>query len=165
MKRLLINILLLLLQKFLIRIVQMIKRNWIQACSANMQIFPKESLSKYSLKVQATSIILSYYRSPKKLQEGNVFSHVCLFVIPSTGWSQVTITHDALDLTVHGPTPASDIWYLGLNTYSNLFTWAFPWCWHLVVAITESFAVSISRRYAADWNAFLSCCVFHPYKE
>ena len=45
-----------------------------------------------------------FYRPPTKLQEGYVFSHVCLF----TGVGpHVTITHDALDLTVQAyPLPA-----------------------------------------------------------
>ena len=43
-----------------------------------------------------------------KLWEGNAFSCVCL--------SHVTITHDALDLTVQVPLPGSDIWHLMANT-------------------------------------------------
>ena len=53
-----------------------------------------------------------FYHPPTKLREGNVFSCVC----PSftDGGCHVTITHDALDITVHvsswisdlGPTPA-----------------------------------------------------------
>ena len=39
-----------------------------------------------------------------KLQESNVFTHVCLF----TAWGpHVTITHDALYLTVQAPQPKS----------------------------------------------------------
>ena len=41
----------------------------------------------------------NYYR-PAKLQESNVFTHVCLF----TAWGPyVTITNDALYLTVQAP--------------------------------------------------------------
>ena len=46
------------------------------------------------------------YRPQKKLREGNIFTGVCLF----TRVSHVTITHDALDLTV--PTPPQT-WDLG----------------------------------------------------
>ena len=39
-----------------------------------------------------------------KLWEGNVFRHVCLSAILSTGeGSYVTIIHDALNLTMQGP--------------------------------------------------------------
>ena len=47
-----------------------------------------------------------YYRPPTKLREGNVFTHVCLFVQRG---SHVTITHNALDLIVRLPHPALDI--------------------------------------------------------
>ena len=41
---------------------------------------------------------------PTKLQEGNVFSHVCLSVCPQGERSpHVTITHYALDLSIKGP--------------------------------------------------------------
>ena len=89
-----------------------------------------------------------HYRSLTKLREGNVFSHVFLSVCLSTEGSNVTITHDELDLTaqvpflykdlaplsfVQGPrpnpslSPASDIWWL----------------------------VGASKQYASYWNAFL----------
>ena len=46
--------------------------------------------------------MIYHYRLPRKLWEGNVFSHVCLsFCL--RGGSHVTITHDALDLTVQEP--------------------------------------------------------------
>ena len=82
-----------------------------------------------------------FYRSPIKLKEGYVISCVCQF----TWGSLVTITHDALDLTMHGSSPgpgpspsdpgpvplappANDIWWQRLATYSNLFTWGPPSC-------------------------------------
>ena len=46
------------------------------------------------------------------MQEGNAFSHVCLSVILSGGCPHVTITHDALDLTIQGnprPWPPIDM--------------------------------------------------------
>ena len=46
-----------------------------------------------------------FYRPPSKLREGNVFSRVCLSI--HRGGSLATITHDALDLTVQGPSPES----------------------------------------------------------
>ena len=47
-----------------------------------------------------------FYHPPTKFWDGNVFSRVCLSLSPQKG-SQVTITHDALDLTTQGhcPTP------------------------------------------------------------
>ena len=41
------------------------------------------------------------YHPPRKFQEGNVFSPVCL----SAGESHVIITHNALNLTIQGPLP------------------------------------------------------------
>ena len=38
-----------------------------------------------------------------KLWESNVFRHVCISAILSTGGSYVTIIHDALNLTMQGP--------------------------------------------------------------
>ena len=47
-----------------------------------------------------------FYRAPKKLLEGNVFSHVCLSVYLFTGGgSHITITHDALSITTQGHSP------------------------------------------------------------
>ena len=71
---------------------------------------------------------------------------VCLFTEEG---SHVTITHDALDLTVQapalpplgirhgtpnlGPAPTNDIWWLSLETCLHLFTWRPPnQHWHLV---------------------------------
>ena len=48
----------------------------------------------------------STFFPPTKLREGNVFSRVSLSVCLSTG-EDVTINHDALDLTVQGPPPPS----------------------------------------------------------
>ena len=44
--------------------------------------------------------IIIYYSLPTKLRKGNVFSRACLSVILPTGGSHVTITHNALDLTL-----------------------------------------------------------------
>ena len=46
-----------------------------------------------------------YFRPPTKLREGNVFTGVCLSV--GRGDPHVTITDDALDLTVQVPHPLS----------------------------------------------------------
>ena len=43
---------------------------------------------------------ISNYRPPKKFREGNDFTRVCLF---TGGGPYVTISHDALELTVQGP--------------------------------------------------------------
>ena len=45
------------------------------------------------------------YRPQTKFWEGNIFSRVCLSVNGGRG-SRVTITHDALELTVQGPASA-----------------------------------------------------------
>ena len=53
-----------------------------------------------------------------KLQEGNVFSPICLSFCPLEEGSHVAITHDALDLTVQvhlftsEPPPRAEIWWL-----------------------------------------------------
>ena len=88
------------------------------------------------------------YRLPMKLQEGNGFPRVCLFI----GVLPCDIIHDVFDLTEqgslspppprtsdhqnwdsrgppsiwHGPpclSPASDIWWPLLETCSNVFIW------------------------------------------
>ena len=81
-----------------------------------------------------------YYHLPMKLWEGHVFSHVCLSAFLSTGGPHVTITHDALDLNIQGPTPSqlplcgnppalvptppgSGSWWPRPETCSNVFTW------------------------------------------
>ena len=46
--------------------------------------------------------VSAFYGPPKKLCQGNVLNHVCLSV---HGGSYVTITHDALDLTIWGTLP------------------------------------------------------------
>ena len=66
-----------------------------------------------------------------------MFSQVCVCLSTGGGGPHVTITHDALALTVQGPSwpwtppdmghgtpgpaPASDIWWPSLETCSNLF--------------------------------------------
>ena len=50
----------------------------------------------------STTGIMIHYRPQTKLREGNVFICVCLS-FGSRGNSHVTITHDALDLTVQSP--------------------------------------------------------------
>ena len=53
--------------------------------------------------------LINIYLQPMKLQEGNVFSHICLSLCPQGGGSHVSITHEELDLTVHAPPPFLDI--------------------------------------------------------
>ena len=56
-----------------------------------------------------------YYCLPTKLLEGNVFNCVCMSVCSQ--WSaHVTITHDALCLSVQGPTPIAP----GHQTWDSL---------------------------------------------
>ena len=90
------------------------------------------------------------YSTPTNLQEGNVFSRVCLLFCPQER-AHMTITHDALDLTVQPPPPdwpspdfrpgthralaqpsldirlgippANDIWWSSLENCSDLFIW------------------------------------------
>ena len=50
--------------------------------------------------------VTNCYRSPTKWREGNVFIRVCPSFCPQRiGESHMTMTHDALDLTVQGPEP------------------------------------------------------------
>ena len=70
------------------------------------------------------------YSPSMKLWEGNVLADVCLSVHSGgEGGPNVTIIHDALNLTVQSPFPpsdmqslSSDIWWSSLETCSNLFT-------------------------------------------
>ena len=77
---------------------------------------------------------LHIYRSPAKWRKGNVLIRVCQCVCPQGG-THVAIKHDALDLTVQGPSPslysapshsspypASDIWWPRMEACLNLFT-------------------------------------------
>ena len=79
------------------------------------------------------------------------------------GLTHVTITHNALNLTVRpswhetllytAPTPASDIWWPILETCSNLFSCGPPNgtdIWWLMKHIQLP-----SWQYASYWNAFL----------
>ena len=52
--------------------------------------------------------VRNYYRPPRKLREANVLSRVCLSVYLSTGGGVpcVTITHDALNLSIQRPLAA-----------------------------------------------------------
>ena len=87
----------------------------------------------YDVFLQTSLNLTSFCRLLTKLHESNVFSHVCLF----TRGPHVTITHDAMDVTVEATplyralvpslynvaaSPAGDIWWPRLETYSNLFT-------------------------------------------
>ena len=107
---------------------------------------------------------------PTKLWEGNFFSHVCLSVhrVP-----HVTITHDALDLTVQGLTPSvevtspsiSDIWWPWLETCSNLFTWGSHCPGSTPVLTSCGWLLKhvqwVSRWY---WNAFLFYFILLKHK-
>ena len=90
-----------------------------------------------------------YYLLPMKLREGNVFCllTICLF----TGEFHVTITHDALGLTIQGSSP----WSCPPSVQeppmpwaqSSLFTGTFPGGQDLRPVQTCSLA--------SYWNAFL----------
>ena len=116
-----------------------------------------------------------YYRPPMKLREGNVLSRVSLSV---HGGPHVTLTHDALNLTIQGPSwhcpppPGHDqtcstwnhcagtlqYWYLKVETL-HLFklvhlmpvTLVLPSCDYWSTCIR-----SASARYISYWNVFLS---------
>ena len=91
----------------------------------------------------------------------------CLSVILLTGGGPyMTITYDALDLTVQGrlqpnpppPRPEDSPLLLtsGGHYWRPVQTCHFRtpnWCWHLVVV--EGVNVSASRQYASYWNTFL----------
>ena len=72
--------------------------------------------------------VCSVYYPPMKLWEGNVFSHMCLSVYPSTECSPCD--HYPWCIGPLGPprtwgpaSPASENWWQSLVTYSNVFTW------------------------------------------
>ena len=52
-----------------------------------------------------TNLEFGFNSPPMKLREGNVFSRVCVSFC-SWGSPNVTITHDALDLTIQAPIPS-----------------------------------------------------------
>ena len=73
--------------------------------------FKREACDSKCLQINCDDI----YCPPTKLWEGNVFTHVCLPVC-SQGVPNLTITHDALDVTVHSiPSPTTSArhqtWY------------------------------------------------------
>ena len=64
-----------------------------------------------------------YFRPTLKLREGNVFSCVCPPFCPGGGGPHVTITHDALNVTVQGPSPPTrDMGPPGLSPFHLLVT-------------------------------------------
>ena len=71
------------------------------------------------------SISLFWNKQKKWLRKGNVFSRVCLSTEVGMGGSHVTITHDALDLSLQGPHPFQ-IWDLTFQVplaLTPLYTW------------------------------------------
>ena len=104
-----------------------------------MQMFPKESLPKDSLKVQPTSIITSVITIRQRSCRKVMFSvmSVCLSFHPQGGpmWPLPIMHWTSLYRVLPpcrgthlctGPTLASDIWWPRLDTCSNSFTWGFP---------------------------------------
>ena len=85
--------------------------------------------------IRGYSLFMYIYRQLIELRKGNVSVVSVCHSVP-TGGPHVTITHDALDLTVFPlpppdlgpsqsqsqPDPASDIWWPSLKICSNLFT-------------------------------------------
>ena len=80
-----------------------------------------------------------YYHPSTKLQEGNVFSHVCvclsfhpqggpMWPLPIMHWTSLYRVLPPCRGThlCTGPTLASDIWWPRLDTCSNSFTWGSP---------------------------------------
>ena len=72
-----------------------------------------------------------YYRPPTEFREGNVFSCVCLSFCLSTMGPNVTITYDALYLTVQAPGHETwDPWPCPLIlTSGGQHCWPFQACW------------------------------------
>ena len=111
---------------------------------------------------------------PTKVREGNVFTRACHCGRGGGGGrlSHVTITHDALDLTIQGilalPSPDMDLIEQGSpprhRTSLPHPTWDLtaqgpppPQCWHQV-------ATTASGRYASYWKFFLlDICVGYLY--
>ena len=136
--------------------------------------------------------LFCYYCLPTKLREGNVFSRVCPSVILSNKGSHVTITRDALDLTVQGQSHppfghrtslcrdapqtwdltvqvpfSNDIWWPRLETCSNLTTWwPTPRLPHQPCWYLVTIELSTVRASASRWYASywnaLFCTVIEP---
>ena len=101
--------------------------------------------------------------------EGNVFSHVCLFVggpmwpLPMVHWtllySPLTLAHSPwrhetlLDLDPPFPLLVTSAGHHWRPFEDSSFQDTTPWSWHLVAIKTCT--VGTSRQYASHWNAFL----------
>ena len=66
--------------------------------------------------------------------------------------SHVTITYDALGLTIHGTSQPQTPFCTWILLQGNLFTLGPPQCRHLVAGYWWD-----GGRYASYWNAFLFC--------
>ena len=109
---------------------------------------------------------------------GKVMFSLAFVCLQGRGGPHVTITHDALDLTVQ-PThpPAYDISWPFLETCSNLFTWGLlHQYWHLVakadmagkrtirILLECSLVWNINYRPQGEGNVFTSVCLFKGWK-
>ena len=153
--------------------IQMENSLWHRLCS------PLTVKGKCTCCVKSTLNIISIFTAPPtKLWEGYVFTGVCLSFGSGEGdltlqpppWNKTCgppaqprpapWTWDIGHWTHPPPTPstqppASDIWWSGLETCSNMFTWGHPpTSWHLV-AIEVTGTVGGSSRYISYWNALL----------
>ena len=96
-----------------------------------------------------------FYRPPPKLREGNVFSRVCLSVCHSLHrGSHVTITLDALDLTIQ--------WPHGTSLYRKpLLVTSGDQYWRLVQTCSPEdplFWLIMTRSYAASPVVKITVC-------
>ena len=89
------------------------------------------------------NVLNTHYHLPTKLRECNVFSHVCQSFWP---WgSHVTITHDALDLTIQRPLYIQGTPSPGPIPLYRDQLWpkppgpAAPCYWHLVATMGDMF--------------------------
>ena len=111
-----------------------------------------------------------YFRPTLKLREGNVFSVSVHHSVREEGVPMVTITHEALNLTVQGPLLQHETWTPGLSPFHLLVTsdsnyWRpgqtcsleNPPTLPVLTSggmLTEVHTVG-SGQYASYWNAFL----------
>ena len=75
----------------------------VSECSTAVMLLLATNTEKYNVCISIENII--YYRPLTKLRVGNVFSCISPSFCLWEGGSHVTHNHDALDLTVLGPSP------------------------------------------------------------
>ena len=118
-------------------------RNWVYQSKLESELRNRVWCSKLNSFCRPTrmQLPLTSLLPPANQIEGRLCFQSCLSVILSGGRSHVTITHDALYLTIQGPPPSLRHVQLGPHCKGTSLLWT-----------THTVA---SGRFASYWNAFL----------